>query len=161
MPARTSSCVLKLEEQSGPSFLVLEAIDGYLALEICDQQRGSGAGYVHTLTRRRWREWELAYEAEMRAIEDREGNRTVAQQAAIQAATDAANAALRAAADAAETAQLNADLVRLANALDGALSASRVTASIKRAKAAVIAAQAILDELEEDEDMQAILLTLH
>jgi hypothetical protein len=125
-----------------------------------------GGGFVQTFSRRRWREFMLAYDAEMRAIMDLQGSRTIPQQDAIRAAKDAAEKALLAVVDAAETEKLNADLVRLANALDAALGSKKVAYSIKRANAAIAASEAIIaeakrQEQEEEDDMIAILWTLH
>jgi hypothetical protein len=128
--------------------------------------QGGGAGFVHFFSHRRWREFMAAYDAEVRAIMDRRGSRPVAQQEAIEAAITATNRAILHAREAAETAKLNADLVRLANALDAAVGAKKVAYSIKRANAAIAASEAIIAEArrqaeEDEEDMAAILLMLH
>jgi len=163
---RDNDCLLEFETDDGN--LILEDGSGFLALEICEERppSGGGAGYIHYFSRRRWRELMLALEAEERAIADIRGSRTIKQQEALQAAIDRANAAILAATQAAETAQLNAELIRLAHALDAAVSASRVTASIKAANKAFAVSNLIIAQLrreqeEEEELMQVLLLTLH
>src|SRR5262245_24774466 len=157
-------CLLQLEDGSGN--LELEDGSGALQLEQCPPEpappTGGGAGFVHTFTRRRWRELQLAIEAEQRAEMDLRGGRKPKQQEAIQAAIAAANKAILAALDEAETARLNHELVQMAHALDAAMGATRVTASIKAANRVVALSQAIVaaTRAEEDELMQVFLLTL-
>jgi hypothetical protein len=129
--------------------------------------QGGGAGFVHTFTRRRWREFMDVLEAEAAAVADVAGSRTVKQQEKLQDAIAATNAAILAAHDQAETAKVSEDLARLANSLNAAVGASRVTASIKHANAAIIAAKSITEhyrrlqqEQEEEEEMEMVLLLL-
>jgi hypothetical protein len=126
---------------------------------------GGGAGFVETFTRRRWRELLLAIEAEANAEADLRGNRTPKQQEKLQDAIAAANAAILAAHDQAETAALNADLRKLANSLNAAVSASRVTASIKHANIAIIAAKSITAHIkqqqEDEEEIEMVFLLLN
>jgi hypothetical protein len=126
---------------------------------------GGGAGFVETFTRRRWRELLLAIEAERNAEDDIRGNRTPKQQEKLQDAIRATNAAILAAHDQAETAKLNADLRKLANSLNAAVSASRVTASIKHANTAIIAAQSITayvkQQQEDEEELEMVFLLLN
>ena len=124
-----------------------------------------GGGFVATFTRRRWREFMAAYDAEMAALADMRGNRKPKQQEKLQDAIAATNKAILAAHDQAETAKLSENLQRLANALNAAVGASRVTASIKHANQAITIgnaiAQAIHEQQQEEEDMQMILLLLN
>src|SRR5262245_29508490 len=125
-------CFLRFETDEG--HLAFEDGSGVLLLEQCPPDvvapPAGGAGYVHVFTRKRWRELQLALEAEERALLDTKQTRRPKHDKAVQAAIEAANKAILAAAQEEETARLNADLLRLAHALDAAISASRVTASI-------------------------------
>jgi hypothetical protein len=121
---------------------------------------GGGAGFVHVFTRRRWKELLAVMEAEARAIADIEGNRTPTQQEKLYDAVAATNRAIMAAYDQAATAKINEEMQRLANSLDAAFGATRVTASIKNANAAIAAANVIIAHYreQEEEEMQMVFL---
>jgi len=156
-------CFLQLENASG--LLQLEDASGNLALEQCppDVTPPPGAALaVHTFTRARWAALQKAIKATRRLEQDISGDNTAKEQAALQAAAIAANRAILAAYDEAHTAKLNADLNRLANSLNAAVSASKVTTTIRHANRAVVAAAMIIKRTQEEEEetMQVILLAL-
>lgn len=105
-------------------------------------------GRWRELRRKRWEELESAIKAEEAARE----------QERLQEAADVVARAIAAAEAEGESAQVNADLVRMTNALEAAISAKRTTHALKKADQAMRVARELI-EMEDEDDIVMLLLS--
>jgi hypothetical protein len=154
-------CLLLLEDGTG--FVTLEDDSGRLLLEQCPPERAVGKPHAVRLRRQRRRALQRALKA-ARRVEDEINDPAVsaAEQEALRQAAIAANRAIVAAYDEAASAEVNADLLRLANSLNATASARRTSETIAHARRAIATAHAMVAQAQaqEDDEMQIILLAL-
>lgn len=115
-------------------------------------------GFAHNFTRRRYEELLAALAAQdvlVRKAQVETGKRRVA----LQRAADLAAEAIEAVREQAETAETDGQIARLTVAMEAATGAIKVKAIISAANAARDAANAILADMEEEEEV--IILLLH